>query len=406
MKTRLSRLAVLSFAFTAAGCQFLKPQQPEPAAAPPPPSIEAPLATHEFHFDPERDEVVGELQVTRVEGEDTLSDIARRFNLGYEEIVRANPGVDPWLPGVGREIVLPTQFVLPAGPREGLVINLAQLRVFYFPKVKEGEQQTVITHPIGIGKVGWSTPEGSTKVVSKLKNPTWYPPASVRKEHREAGDPLPSKVPPGPDNPLGAHMMRLGWPSYLIHGTNKPYGVGLRSSHGCMRFYPEDIAELYDRIPVGTKVTVVNQPFVFGWRDDSLYVQALPIMEDDQREHPKAADALLNAAISDEMWAKVKAHGAKLDLELINALVQDPRGIATPVSKPHVTMDAFIASARRVENRVPEGANWNGKDELLVTAEEFEATRTGVITPQKQAPKPAKKKTAKAPAGGAPAGSH
>jgi L,D-transpeptidase ErfK/SrfK len=272
--------------------------------------------------------------------------------------------------------------------------------------VKEGEQQTVITHPIGIGKVGWSTPEGSTKVVSKLKNPTWYPPASVRKEHREAGDPLPSKVPPGPDNPLGAHMMRLGWPSYLIHGTNKPYGVGLRSSHGCMRFYPEDIAELYDRIPVGTKVTVVNQPFVFGWRDDSLYVQALPIMEDDQREHPKAADALLNAAISDEMWAKVKAHGAKLDLELINALVQDPRGIATPVSKPHVTMDAFIASARRVENRVPEGANWNGKDELLVTAEEFEATRTGVITPQKQAPKPAKKKTAKAPAGGAPAGSH
>jgi L,D-transpeptidase ErfK/SrfK len=404
MKTCLPRLALLSLAFSAAGCQLLKPQQPEPEA-PSPPSIQAPLATHEFPFDPERDEVVGELQVTRVEGEDTLSDIARRFNLGYEEIVRANPGVDPWLPGVGREIVVPTQFVLPAAPREGLVINLAQLRVFYFPKVKEGEPPTVITHPIGIGKVGWSTPEGTTKVVSKLKNPTWYPPASVRKEHREAGDPLPAKVPPGPDNPLGAHMMRLGWPSYLIHGTNKPYGVGLRSSHGCMRFYPEDIAELYDKIPVGTKVTVVNQPFVFGWRDDSLYVQAFPILEDDKREHPQAADALLNAAISEEMWAKVKEHGAKLDLELINALVQDPRGVAAPVSKSQVTMDAYIAAARRVENRVPEGANWNGKDELLVTAEEFEATRTGVITPKKQPQKPAKK-TAKAPAGGAPAGSH
>ena len=175
-------------------------------------------------------------------GEDTLPDIARRFNLGYEEIARANPGVDPWVPGEGREIVLPTQFVLPAAPREGLVINLAQLRVFYFPKVKEGEPQTVITHPIGIGKVGWQTPEGSTKVTGKRTNPTWFPPASVRKEHKEAGDPLPSKVPPGPDNPLGAHMMTLGWPSYLIHGTNKPYGVGLRSSHGCIRFYPEDIA--------------------------------------------------------------------------------------------------------------------------------------------------------------------
>jgi L,D-transpeptidase ErfK/SrfK len=403
--TLLARLSVLFLAVTAAGCQFLKPQQAEPEAPPAPPPIEAPVATHEFPFDPERDEVVGELQVTRVEGEDTLSDIARRFNLGYEEIVRANPGVDPWLPGVGREIVLPTQFVLPAAPREGLVINLAQLRVFYFPKVKDGEQPTVITHPIGIGKVGWSTPEGTTKVVSKMKNPTWYPPASVRKEHREAGDPLPGKVPPGPDNPLGAHMMRLGWPSYLIHGTNKPYGVGLRSSHGCMRFYPEDIAELYDRIPVGTKVTVVNQPFVFGWRDDSLYVQAFPIMEDDEREHPKAADALLNAAITDEMWTKVKAHGAAVDLELVNALVQNPRGIATPVSKSQVTLDTYVARARRVENRVPEGANWNGKDELLVTAEEFEATRTGVITPKKQQqPKPAKK-TAKAPAGGAPAGS-
>ena len=161
------------------------------------------------------------------------------------------------------------------------MINLAQLRVFYFPKVKEGEPPTVITHPIGIGKVGWQTPEGTTKVTGKRTNPTWFPPSSVRKEHREAGDPLPSKVPPGPDNPLGAHMMTLGWPSYLIHGTNKPYGVGMRSSHGCIRFYPEDIAELYDKIPVGTKVTVVNQPFVFGWHNGALYVQAFPVMEDD-----------------------------------------------------------------------------------------------------------------------------
>jgi L,D-transpeptidase ErfK/SrfK len=400
-------LIVAPIMLAAAGCQFLRPQAPEPEAPPPAPAIQAPVATHQFQIDPEHDEVIGELQVTYVEGEDTLPDIARRFNLGYEEIVRANPGVDPWLPGVGRQIVLPTQFILPDAPREGLVINLAQLRVFYFPKAEEGEPQSVITHPIGVGKVGWSTPEGSTKVVSKMKNPTWYPPASVRKEHREAGDPLPAKVPPGPDNPLGAHMMRLGWPSYLIHGTNKPYGVGLRSSHGCMRFYPEDIAQLYEEIPIGTKVTVVNQPFVFGWGKDALYAQAFPVMEDDTREHPQAADVLLNAAISDEMWRKVKAHKAAINLELVNALVAQPRGVATPVSQSKITLDAYIAQARHVENRVPEGANWNGKDELLVTAEEFEAVRTGTIAPKKEkapAPKPAKK-TVKAPAGGAPAGS-
>ena len=228
----------------------------------------------------------------------------------------------------------------------------------------------------------------------------------MRKEHREAGDPLPAQVPPGPDNPLGTHMMTLGWPSYLVHGTNKPYGVGLRSSHGCIRFYPEDIAQLYDAIPVGTKVTVVNQPFVFGWHHDALYVQAFPVMEDDSREHPQAAETLLNAGISDEMWQKVKQHGAAIDLEAVSAMVSKPRGIALPVSKRSVTMDSYIAGARHVENRVPEGANWNGKDELLVTAEEIEAA-AGVPTPAPKKTRPVKpvKKTAKAAAGGSSTGS-
>jgi len=395
---------------------FPHKQAPEPQAPPPPPApvIHEPVATHQFELN-EGDDVVGVLQVTRVQGEDTFSDIARRFNLGYEEMVRANPGIDPWVPGVGREIVLPTQYVLPDAPREGLVINLAQLRVFYFPKVKEGEPRTVITHPIGIGKIGWSTPLGTTKITSKVKDPTWHPPASVRKEHREAGDPLPARVPPGPDNPLGNRMMRLGWPSYLVHGTNKPYGVGMRSSHGCMRFYPEDILQLYDDIPVGTKVTVVDQPFVFGWHQGALYVQAFPIQEDDEREHPKGAHALLNAAISDEMWQTVKEHNVSIDLPLVSDLTAKPRGIAVPVSKVEqapvvehkkdskkarkgepalppepagLTLEQYIADARHVENKLPEGSNWNGKDELLVSAEEFEATRSGAIVPKQ---KPAKK---------------
>jgi L,D-transpeptidase ErfK/SrfK len=400
-----ARLTAVCFAVSVAGCQMIQRQPEEPPPPPPPPTIHEPVATHVFSIGSE-DEVVGELQVTKVMGEDTLPDIARRFNLGYEEIARANPGVDPWVPGEGREIVLPTQFVLPAAPREGLVINLAQLRVFYYPKVKEGEPQTVITHPIGIGKVGWQTPEGTTKVTGKRTNPTWFPPSSVRKEHREAGDPLPSKVPPGPDNPLGAHMMTLGWPSYLIHGTNKPYGVGLRSSHGCIRFYPEDIGELYGKIPVGTKVTVVNQPFVFGWHDGALYVQAFPVMEDDEREHPKAADTLLNAAISDEMWQKVKYHGAAIDLETVNGLMAQPRGIALPVSKPKMSVDGFVADARHVENRVPAGATWNGSEEMYYTAEEFDAARAGTPLPKKPAPKTTKKTATKpAAVGGAPAGS-
>jgi L,D-transpeptidase ErfK/SrfK len=421
MNPRLTSLAVGHVRHGAAvtamlllgGCQFLQPK-PEPVVetappAPPAPVYVEPVATHRFELQPD-DDVVGTLQVTKVQGEDTFSDIARRFNVGYEEMVRANPGIDPWVPGVGREIVVPTQYVLPKAPREGLVINLAQLRVYYFPKVKEGEPQTVLTHPIGIGKVGWSTPEGTTKVMSKAKNPTWTPPASVRKEHREAGDPLPRVVPPGPDNPLGAHKMTLGWPSYLVHGTNKPYGVGMRSSHGCIRFYPEDIAELYDDIPVGTKVTVVNQPFVFGWHKGALFVQAFPVAEDDEREHPTGADSLLNAAISDQMWQTVKEHNVSIDLDLVTRLADDPRGIAMPVTRqqraeinaqrgskkkippaqpvPGLTLDQYILSARHVENRVPEGANWNGKDELLVTAEQFEAARNGTILPKE---KPVKK---------------
>ena len=396
------RLTAVCFALSLAGCQMIQRKPEPPPPPPPPPAIHDPVATHLFSIGSADDEVVGQLQTTKVMGEDTLPDIARRFNLGYEEIARANPGVDPWVPGEGREIVLPTQFVLPDAPHEGLVINLAQLRVFYFPKMKEGEPQTVITHPIGIGKVGWQTPEGTTKVTGKRTNPTWVPPVSVRKEHKEAGDPLPAKVPPGPDNPLGAYAMTLGWPSYLIHGTNKPYGVGLRSSHGCMRFYPEDIGELYEKIPVGTKVTVVNQPFVFGWHEGALYVQAFPVMEDDQREHPKAADTLLNAAISDEMWQKVKYHGSAVDLELVNSLVASPRGIALPVSKPKMTIDGYVTTARHVENRVPAGANWNGSEEMYYTAEEFEAARAGTPLPKK-APK-STKKTATKPAAASGAG--
>ncbi|HSY96410.1 MAG TPA: L,D-transpeptidase family protein, partial [Steroidobacteraceae bacterium] len=248
------------------GCALFRPVPvaPPPVAAlpPPAPQLPTPTANHRAEVDPGSD-IVGHVQKTIVGKEDTLPDIARRFDVGYEEMLTANPGVDPWLPGVGREVVVPTQFVLPAAPHEGVVVNVAAMRIFYYPPHKKGEPQIVFTHPIGIGKVGWKTPEGTTKIVSRQKDPVWVVPKSVRDEHAEDGEKLPAQVPAGPDNPLGQYMFRLQWPSYLIHGTNKPYGVGMRSSHGCMRLYPEDIAVFYDLIPIGTKVTVVNQPYLF-----------------------------------------------------------------------------------------------------------------------------------------------
>src|SRR5690606_16303319 len=193
MTSLRKQFAFLALATSLAGCQLAPPQVSEPQPPAPPP-IERPLATYEFEFDPQRDRVIGTLQVTYARHEDTLSDIARRFNLGYEEIVRANPGVDPWLPREGTAILLPTQFVLPDGPREGLVINLAALRLYYFPPRRDGEPQTVITHPIGIGMVGWSTPIGTTRITKKRKDPAWHPPASVRREHAAEGDILPARV--------------------------------------------------------------------------------------------------------------------------------------------------------------------------------------------------------------------
>src|SRR3954466_15345937 len=205
--------------------------------------------------------IFGDTEVITAFGEDTLPDLARRYSLGYEEIQRANPGVDLWLPGEGTPIVIPGQRLLPPGPHEGIVVNLPEHRLYYYPKVKKGETPYVITYPVSIGKMDWSTPLGRTRVVDKRKNPTWTPPESVRKEHEERGDPLPAIVKAGPDNPLGAYAMRLDIPgAYLIHGTNNPIAVGMAITHGCIRMYPEDIEALFPKVPVGTPVWLINEP--------------------------------------------------------------------------------------------------------------------------------------------------
>jgi L,D-transpeptidase ErfK/SrfK len=223
--------------------------------------------------------IVGDDQTIKTVYEDTLYDLAAKFSLGSEEIIRVNPGVDPWLPGAGTTITVPGRHILPAGPREGIVVNLPEHRLYYYPKsTKRGGPAEVITYPVSIGKMDWHSPIGVTHVIQKQKDPTWFPTESVRKEHEANGDPLPPRVPPGPDNPLGQYAMRLavGNGTYLIHGTNNPIAVGLPVTHGCIRMYPDDVAALFPLVPVGTAVRIVNEPVKIAWVDGQLLLEAHP----------------------------------------------------------------------------------------------------------------------------------
>jgi L,D-transpeptidase ErfK/SrfK len=311
----------------------------------PPP---APAPSDRFPLPPDGTDIVGNLQVATSRYEDTLADIARRYDLGYEEIVAANPGVDPWLPGKDTQVVLPTQFVLPDGTREGLVLNLASMRLFYYPKPGPDKAAEVITHPMGIGREGWETPQGKAYVTQKIENPAWTVPESVRREHAIQGDPLPPVVPPGPDNPLGDFAIRLSLPSYLIHGTNKPWGVGLRVSHGCVRLYPEDIARLFPEVPVGTPVRIINEPYLAGWRNGQLYLEAhQPLSEDTKRWNgslkPMEQTVATKAADSSD----------KVNWKKAGIIAREARGIPLPVTAGSPELTELLAKAPRVSSTPP-----------------------------------------------------
>lgn len=235
-------------------------------------------------------EAVGAVGHYVVRPGDVFPDIARRFDVGYTELVTANPGIDPWLPGSGREIAIPGLYVLPKAPHEGIVVNLAQWRLFYFPP----GGGAVETHPVGLGVVGRRTPIGRTRIARKETHPTWYVPASIRAERPGR----PAVVKPGPDNPLGDYALHLGWAGYLIHGTNEPDGIGRNVSHGCVHLYPEDIARLFGEVDVGTPVRTVDQPATAGWLGDRLYVEVYPSktqteeIDTDQRVKPDPASGV------------------------------------------------------------------------------------------------------------------
>ncbi len=364
-KLRAAALKSIHFGIAAgllAGCTLLtppsEPTEPVAVIAPARPDPAAPrlkpLDTRHFELAPQQ-ELVGETQVLFARYENTFSAIGRQYNLGYEEMRRANPGVDQWLPGEGTPIYLPTQTILPDAPRTGIVVNVPAMRLFYFTTEKPAtaggaEVLKVSTHPVGIGTEGWATPFGEAKVMQKAKDPTWYVPASVRKEHAERGDPLPSVVPPGPDNPLGRYAMTLSLPGYLIHGTNKPAGVGMRSSHGCIRLYPEDIEALFGRVARGTAVRLVNQPVLAAWQDGQLYLEVHPPLAEESHDLVAEADAALNRALE---RAGVAAAAVVIDRAAIEEIVTEQRGMPLPVLKQSRSLDEYLASVRLVENTVP-----------------------------------------------------
>jgi len=288
-----------------------------------------------FPLPPDDIDVVGEVRTIEARHEDTLLALGRKHSVGFEEMRRANPGVDMWLPGEGTEVVIPNRFILPDAEREGIVINLAEMRLYYYPGDYSDKAGTVETYPISVGRMDWSTPLGVSRITDRTENPHWIPPQSIREERARQGDPLPEVVPPGPDNPLGRHRIRLDIPggAYLIHGTNEPRGIGMRVTSGCIRMFPEDVESLFQRVPRGTRVNIVNQPVKAGWSEHELLVEIHPILPDgvedgfDAAEPPSLEEAVLAVA------AALERGEGRIDHRRLTRSVEQADGIPDVISR-------------------------------------------------------------------------
>lgn len=226
-----------------------------------------------FQLPPKGSRMVGGLQYHVVKPHETMAEIAKQYDVGFLALMAANKGVDPFLPQEGYVLTIPSQIILPNVPYEGIVVNLAELRLYYFVP----DSNIVHIFPVGIGRIGRDTPEMETSISQKRPHPTWTPPQSIRDEHKAKGEELPAVVPAGPDNPLGDYALRLAYGNgeYLIHGTNKDFGIGLRVSSGCIRMEPKDIDWLFHHVNTGLKVKIINEPVKVTLEPDrSVYVEA------------------------------------------------------------------------------------------------------------------------------------
>ncbi|MDB5478928.1 MAG: ErfK/YbiS/YcfS/YnhG like protein [Alphaproteobacteria bacterium] len=283
----------------------------------------APAQTH--HFDAP---AIGELRTVTTESKkDTLIDMAARYQIGYAQLLAANPGVDPFLPGANRKIILPEWHILPGTAREGILLNTAELRLYYFPP--DGSEPR--TFPIGIGREGLTTPLGTTTIVNKVDGPSWRPTPRMRLENPK----LPEVVPPGPENPLGAYALYLGWPSYRIHGTDHEKAIGRRASSGCIRMYKADITWMYENVPVGTKVTSIAEPVKMAWIDDKFYLEAEP--NDAQIDEIEYKNRQITVDIPDGIIGKIRQkageHANKVDWAKVRQVLVQRTGIPTVITE-------------------------------------------------------------------------
>jgi len=262
----------------------------------------------------------GKMSSYEMTDEDTLLDVARFFDLGYIEVLAANPGVDSWTPKPGEKVILPQFKLLPRTTQEGVVVNLAQMRLYYFDKTSKLQY----SYPIGIGREGLNTPVGETTVINKVAGPRWNPTDRMREEKPW----MPLSVAPGPSNPLGAYALYLGWPTFLIHGSNKPWAIGRRVSSGCMRMYPKNIENVFNTIAVGTKVTIVNQPILVAEIDKKLYLEVNPSrtqgdeIEIEGKYKVKHLTEGMKKVISDAAGAKAK----EIKWDVVKKAVEERRG--------------------------------------------------------------------------------
>ena len=303
----------------------------------------APCAATVYELTDPAQRVFGEDQRVQTVYEDTLYDLARHYSLGSEELIRVNPRLDSWIPGADKTVFIPGRHILPPGPHEGIVVNIAEHRLYYYPKPRRHQPQQVISFPVSIGKMDWRTPLGDTQVIAKQKDPWWFPTESVRAEHARDGDILPERVPPGPDNPLGNRALRLaaGKGTYLIHGTNNPIAVGLAVTHGCIRMYPEDIEALFDMVPVGTKVRIVNEPVKVAWVEGELLLEAHPPVDAQGQSYEPDVEKfseLLRAAVGESTvaihWDYAREVLARADGVLATVGLEAEAPDASPAAPP------------------------------------------------------------------------